>query len=282
MVITCGWGAVPADVSTYLAVDAIRKRFSVPTLEVVGALYDIKGSASGGAVDSVCTTVAGNSLSRIFSAMKFDSISPAKPERDPKIKSALPAMNIFGVQTIDGLGTLATHFHEPVDLPLVGRSWGLYETESETDLPGYGPNFRFSSRIRTPGVLAAWLFRSVCLIFSACMLLPPVRFIIGKWLFPPGYGSSLEQRRKHHFTYRALGVGDTHNVEKPKVLVEFHYAGDANEFTAMTMTEAALLLLQDDDPSESRIGGILTPASLGSKYVERLQRQKVEISVNTV
>ncbi|KAJ4154986.1 hypothetical protein LMH87_000256 [Akanthomyces muscarius] len=131
MVITCGWGAVPADVSTYLAVDALRKSFSVPTLEVVGALYDIKGSASGGAIDSVVTTIARNSLSRLFSAMKFDSISRARPAHDPKIKSALPTMNIFGVQTIDGLGTLATHFHEPVDLPLVGRSWGLSETGPE-------------------------------------------------------------------------------------------------------------------------------------------------------
>lgn len=122
MVITCGWGAVPADVSAYLAVQCIRRDFQMPTLEVIGALYDIKGSASGGAVDSICTTIAHNSLSRIFAATKLDSISPVQPVGNPGKRNALPAMNIFGIQKIDGMGILATHFHEPVDLPLVGRS----------------------------------------------------------------------------------------------------------------------------------------------------------------
>lgn len=282
MVITCGWGAVPADISTYVAVDAIRQNFSLPTQEVVGALYDINGSASGGAVDSVCTTISGNRLSRILSAIKFDSISPVKPLPHLKSKTALPAMNIFGVQTIQGLGTLTTHFHEPVDLPLIGRSWGLYETENVSSLPGYGPNFRFSSRIRLPGALASWAFRTACLMFAACMLLPPTRFIFGKWLFPPGSGASAEQRRKYHFTYRAVGVGDTIGAKKPKVLVEFKYPGDANEFTAMAMTEAALLLLEPDSRLGPRRSGILTPASLGPNYVTRLKKEKVDISTSLV
>ncbi|KAF5126376.1 Lipid droplet localized protein [Metarhizium anisopliae] len=283
MVITCGWGAVPADISTYLAVTSIRRNFSLPTLEVVGALYDIKGSASGGAVDSISTSIANNSLSRLFAAINIHSISPVKPVGNPngKRKDGLPKANIFGVQTIDGMGIMATHFHEPVDLPLVGRSWGLYASGDADGTQSYGPNFRFSSRIRWSNALFAWLFRVTVVTLAASMLLPPVRFVVGK-LFPPGGGASAEQRRKYQLTYRAISIADTTHSVKPKALVEFHYPGDANDFTAMTMTEAGLLLLNEQSSLSNREGGILTPASLGDDYVRALGRNGVQISVDTL
>lgn len=282
MVITCGWGAVPADLSAYLAVYHMRKRFSLPTREVVGTLYDAKGSASGGAIDTVCSQIAEHGLSGVFAASTINTLSPRMPVGNPVQVSSFPAMNIFGVQSIPGLGSLAVHFHEPVDRPLVGRSWGLYAIGQDAELPGYGPNFQFYSRIRLPNAFVAWIFRVSFIVFSWLMTLSPMRAIIGKWLFPAGTGASAEQRRKYHFTYRALGVADTTTQTIPKVLVEFAYPGDANEFTAMTLTEAALLLLEDDAGTLYRGGGVLTPAALGLKYSERLQKQQVRISVHTM
>ncbi|KAM3440496.1 hypothetical protein NHJ13734_003263 [Beauveria thailandica] len=280
MVITCGWGAVPADVSTYLAVTSIRQTFSLPTLEVVGALYDIKGLPSGGAVDSISTTFANNSISRLLGAININSISPVKPVGNPNRKDGLPRANIFGVQMIDGMGTMTTNFHEPVDLPLIGRSWGLFASGDNGAAPSYGPNFRFSSRIRMSNALVAWLFRVTYVTLAALIFIPPVRFVVGK-LFPPGAGASAEKRRNYHFTYRAMGIADTTHPMKPTALVEFHYPGDANDFTAMTMTEAGLLLLDDQSALSSRGGGILTPASLRDEYVGALQRHGVRISIDT-
>ncbi|KAM3458694.1 hypothetical protein MY3296_000452 [Beauveria thailandica] len=242
------------------------KTFSLPTLEVVGALYDIKGLPSGGAVDSISTTFANNSISRLLGAININSISPVKPVGNPNRKDGLPRANIFGVQMIDGMGTMTTNFHEPVDLPLIGRSWGLFASGDNGAAPSYGPNFRFSSRIRMSNALVAWLFRVTYVTLAALIFIPPVRFVVGK-LFPPGAGASAEKRRNYHFTYRAMGIADTTHPMKPTALVEFHYPGDANDFTAMTMTEAGLLLLDDQSALSSRGGGILTPASLRDDYI---------------
>lgn len=132
-------------------------------------------------------------------------------------------------------------------------------------------------------VLQAWLFRVVFHMLPAALLLPPVRILIGQWLFPPGTGATVEQRGGYRFTHKAIAVADTSETIKPKALVEFHYPGDANEFTAMSMTEAGLLLLREENLLKTATGGgIYTPASLGDEYVRALQSKKVQISVHKI
>lgn len=239
-------------------------------------LYDTEGSASGGAINTVLGQIADHGFSGIYAASTIDALSPLKPVGDPTSKGLLPAMNFFGVQRIDGLGALARHIQEIIDVPIIGRSWGLYAAGDDA----YGPNFQFSFRIRLPNVFLAWLFHALFSTFTFLVTLSSVRSIV-RWLVPPGTGPSAEQRRKNHFTCRAMGVADTNTVPRPRVMVEVAYSGDAHDFTAISMVEAALLLLEGDAGVHDRCG-VLTPATLGLKYAERLRNQGVKISIDNM
>ncbi|OJD15692.1 hypothetical protein AJ78_04068 [Emergomyces pasteurianus Ep9510] len=138
-------GAVPAGLSTYLAVSHIRKTYSAPMREVVGVLYDMEGRAPGGAVNTVLGQIADYGFSGIFAVSTIDALSPRKP-----------------------------------------------------------------------------LLHALFPTFTFPMALSPVRSTVG-WLVPPGNGPSTGQRRKNHFTYRAMGVADTDTVPSPQVMEEIAY-----------------------------------------------------------
>jgi hypothetical protein len=96
---TTGWAAVPADLSVHLSILKPRNQFSLPTREVLVCLDDVRGSSSGGSLSSLCslepTTLA-----------PFDMSPMARTDAEIAKCGILPAPNVFGVQVVDGLGSL--------------------------------------------------------------------------------------------------------------------------------------------------------------------------------
>lgn len=277
---TCGWGAVPADLSTSLATTHIRKTFSAPTREILISLTDVQGSFSGGSINSLCDLIGTYGNKDISEASSPFALAPTKrPPGAISTGGVLPGMGVFGVHSVDGLGTMVVSTQEQIERAVIGRSWGLFDEDE-----GYGKNFFFSSRLQTSNALTAWLFRTFFLLFTNLLTFSPIRTLIGKHLFPAGTGPSADKRRGHYFKYRTIGVADTADALGNKVEVTFEYDGDSYEFTGKALTEAAILLLEGGTEAHRRGGGILTPAMLGEKYVERLKGPAVgaRIEVRTL
>ncbi|KAH7274193.1 hypothetical protein MRS44_000910 [Fusarium solani] len=286
IVMTAGWGAVPADLPTYLAVRHIRETMSLPTREVLVSLDDLRGSFSGGSINSMCDLEMSYGSARIAAASAPFVLSPV-PRRSAEIakRGVLPAPNLFGVQVVKGMGALVEGSQTGIETGIIGRSWGLFAGQESYSLgpDGYGKNFFFSSRVRQSGPFMAWLFRAgFILLTTAITKIPPLRNLATKTLFPPGTGPSEEQRRGNHFTYRVVAIPDQEGTSR-RVEVRFAYQGDPYVFTGVSLTEAALVLLEGGTPAHQR-GGILTSAMLGDKFVERLKRPQagVEIEIKVV
>ncbi|KAM0225799.1 hypothetical protein ACHAQD_000758 [Fusarium lateritium] len=277
IIMTTGWAAVPADLSVYLAVLELRNRFSLPTREVLVSLDEVRGSFSGGSLSSLC------SLEPVDMA-PFD-LSPV-PRTDPQIakQGVLPAPNAFGVQNIQDLGTLVESSHSLIENAVVGRSWGLYAGEGPDSLSpeGYGKNFFFSSRMKCSNSLSAWAFRTSLTLFeTAITKIPPLRYFVTT-MFPPGTGPSEEARKGHYFKYRIVAIADEKEGKPaPRVEVKFEYDGDPYVFTGVALTQAAVTLLHGGTSAHRR-GGILTPASLGEKFAERLRQPEAGIKIQVI
>ncbi|XEU98074.1 hypothetical protein FSHL1_003361 [Fusarium sambucinum] len=278
IIMTTGWAAVPADLSVYLSVLKLRNHFSLPTREVLVCLDDVRGSFSGGSLSSLCslepTTLA-----------SFDMSPMARTDAEIAKDGILPALNVFGVQVVDGLGALVQSSHSQIETAIVGRSWGLYAEEGPDSLgpESYGTNFFFSSRMKCSNPLSAWAFRSTYTVLeNAITKIPPLRYLVTR-MFPPGTGPSEEVRKGHYFKYRVVAVPDEKETKPvPRAEVKFEYDGDPYVFTSVALTQAALVLLQEDTPAHRR-GGILTTASLGESFAERLKQPdagvKIEVKV---
>ncbi|KAF7536119.1 hypothetical protein G7Z17_g13092 [Cylindrodendrum hubeiense] len=285
IIVTAGWGAVPADLSTYLAVQHINKTFGLRTREVLVSLDDVEASFSGGSINSLCGLLDNYGSARIAAASAPFRLAPV-PRRPADIaaRGVLPGPNIFGVQTVKDLGVSAVSTQAEIETGIIGRSWGLYVGVAHTSQrpDSYGQNFYFSSRMRMSNVFVAWGFRTLyVLLVAAFEHIRPLRTLVTQRLFPPGTGPSAEQRAGHHFSYRTVAVADTpDNTAAPSVEVDFAYDNDPYVFTGMTLTEAALVLLEGGTPAHERGGGILTPALLGDKYAERLQRPGAGVRID--
>jgi short subunit dehydrogenase-like uncharacterized protein len=64
----------------------------------------------------------------------------------------------------------------------------------------------------------------------------------------------------------------------PRAEAKFEYDGDPYVSTSVALTQAALVLLEGGTPAHRR-GGILTPASLGEKFAERLKQPEAGVKI---
>ncbi|KAJ9428852.1 Saccharopine dehydrogenase-domain-containing protein [Fusarium oxysporum] len=150
IIMTAGWAAVPADLSVYLAALKLQRQFSLPTREVLVCLEDVRGSFSGGSLNSLCSLEPVN-------IAPFDLSPVPRTEQQVAKNGVLPPPNALDVQIVDELGVLVESTHAQIEKTLVGRSWGLYAGHGP-DFPspeGYGEDFFFSSRMRCSNALSA-------------------------------------------------------------------------------------------------------------------------------
>ncbi|KAH7171025.1 Saccharopine dehydrogenase-domain-containing protein [Dactylonectria macrodidyma] len=285
IIFTAGWGAVPADLSTYLAVQHIRKTFGLRTREVLASLDDVRGSFSGGSINSLCDLTGTYGPARIAAASAPFRLAPTqRRSADISTTGVLPGPNAFGVQRVDGLGVLIANTQADIETAIVGRSWGLYAGVAHASQrpDSYGHDFYFSSSMRMSNAFTAWSFHMAFSLLSAALArIPPLRTFVSQRLFPAGTGPSAMERAGHYFRYRTLAVADApEDAAAPKVEVEFAYDGDSYVFTGVSLTEAALLLLEGGTPAHECGGGILTPALLGERFAERLKRPGADVRIN--
>jgi len=150
---------------------------------------------------------------------------------------------------------------------IVHRSSGLMSSL-------YGPNFQYTekavTRNRLTGVLTHFSLALTFLIIA----FPPTRWLLQKFIRQPGEGSTKEMAEKEWFELRAIATADQPDSTKPKKAKgRFAHQGNLYWFTGLLMSEAAMVILRNEEGLVKKWGGgVLTPAVLGKAYVEGCQK----------
>lgn len=217
------------------------------------------------------------SLSQIKAAHSPYSISPI-PAPKPNTPSPISwTTKVFGIRTVPDLGILTTSIGGVVDAPVVERSWGLLGGATF-----YGPNFRFVEYMKARNYLGALAIHFGILFGSLLLAIPLVRKIARRYVYQPGEGPTKEEYSRDRIEYRGIATPD---VAKPtaRAYCRAYYEGSMYAcklspsgssclliilVTGASLAQGAMSILRDQ---HELTGGIYTPATLGQKFIDRLQ-----------
>ena len=106
------------------------------------------------------------------------------------------------------------------------------------------------------------------------LMFPPVRWMVSAWMYPSGSGPSAVQRKKNFFEYRTLGVTDAEGEKN--ATVEMGYAGDAYKFTALSLVEAAVILMKGETEEYKKRGRGANAGDIGGGVCGETQNRRSE------
>ncbi|KJY00046.1 saccharopine dehydrogenase like protein [Zymoseptoria brevis] len=271
-----GMESAPSDMMCWMLVNHIRQTLSVGTAEILDSVYSLKGAPSGGTLDTLLTLFDTYSLSHFAKSMNPWSLSAVAPPQETAGKPLLE--KITGIRTDSDLGILTDSLQGPSDIVIVNRSWSLYDGGKF-----YGPKFKISIYTKVSSNLQAFLMHLALTLGTATLLLPPVRWLLKKFVYQPGQGPTKEQTTNDHCEWRAVANADVTDPNDPKrASGTMAYHGSMYALTAATLSEAAITLARDKTFAHELGGGVLTPATLGAPYMERLQKAGLKTEVKTM
>lgn len=141
----------------------------------------------------------------------------------------------------------------------------------------YGNNFHFEEYMRISSYALGIVAHLGLVLGTLLLAIKPLRSLIRMFVYEPGQGPTGEAAAKGTLEYRAIAVADDiTGGEKKKALARVRYHGGPYHYTGLLLAEAAMVLLENEDLVRELGGGLMTPACLGDKFVERLQRVNVE------
>ncbi len=279
----CGLDSVPADILSYILAQEVRKQHNAPCERAIVSLYDLKSGFSGGTLLTMLEIVSNYSLRQLARSMHPYSLSPVKPAKalsSPKGNKFLP--RLFGLVSIPELGGIqTTYIMGGVDICITHRSWGLYESTAKS----YGPNFRFNEYMRAKSFVAGAVVKFAIGLAGLMITLPPMSWILvpflKKFVVKAGTGPSKEAMKEDFLAHHGIGIAKGSGGKK-QVMVKAHTAHGGYSFTGLSLSAAASVILRgrlQDTQAGKMGGGILTPATLGDQFVERLNDFGMKIEV---
>ncbi|KAM3073854.1 hypothetical protein ACMFMG_008477 [Clarireedia jacksonii] len=265
MIPQCGIESAPPDLVTRVLVDTVRKKYSAPTGEVVVSLHEITSKPSGGTLATVLTLLDVYSLKDVRASMKPYALSPIPA---PKIQDSATFFSslltkLFGIKVVPDLGILTTSIAGGTDLPIIHRSWGIL---GGADF--YGPNFHVSEYMKTRNYLTAIAMHYGLLIGAMFLYIPLFRKVARNYVYQPGEGPTKDEYKGDRVEWRAIAKPDLGKPKTPRVFCRAHFEGSAYALTGILLAQGAMTILRDNHELS---GGVYTPASLGQKFVDRLQ-----------
>ncbi|KAF2119729.1 Saccharopine dehydrogenase-domain-containing protein [Lophiotrema nucula] len=265
----CGIDSVPSDILAYLCAKTIRDTLNVGIRDCVNSLQKLTTNLSGGTITSLLGLVEAYPFSTLKASIEPSALCPIDP---PKAKPSTTSLGkaILGWRRVKDLGILTDSPQAVSDVGIVYRSWGLFDSGNL-----YGPNFTFTEYMRASNIFVGALVHYGFLMTLISFLLPPVRALIKRVAFKPGDGPSPEDTKNDVQSYKAIATADHASMRRSYATL--HYDGSMYYMTAITLTEAALVISRGGDCLGKRLGGMITPATLEMEYVERLQKADIEI-----
>lgn len=144
----------------------------------------------------------------------------------------------------------------------------------------YGKNFHYLELSATSNRLLGVAAHIGLAIGAILIAMPPVRWLLRNIVYQPGQGPTRESTKNDIVHYRAIATADC--PEKNRVFGMMRWKGTSMyHLTAVYLVEAAAVLLRDDGVTERKLGGgLLTPATLGQAYIDRLMKAGVVIEAH--
>ena len=184
---------------------------------------------------------------------------------------------IFGVRVVPELGIVSSSLNARPNEAIVQRSWGLLD-----DGKIYGSKFTFHEYQRAGSKLSGFVSHLAITFGLLVLALFPLRWLTEKFVYTPGQGPSKESHKNELLEYRAVAIADQ-NVPRPhKAVSRFSWVGGLYHLTGVLLAEAAMVILRDDTPAKELGGGLLTPATLGQPFIDRLKNAGVTIESELV
>ncbi len=258
---TCGFDSIPSDIGVLLLHEAAKGDGHGELEETSFVVKRLRGSASGGTIDTLRTTVDTVKKDPVSRRLLLDPYSlspdrPAEPDLGPERDPVKPLQD-------DRLGGwLAPFVMGSVNSRVVRRSNALQRH-------AYGRRFRYRELMLTGpgpvgGAKAAGIAGGLAGAFAG-FATPGVRQLLDRVLPDPGEGPSEEARERGFFHI------DIHaeTSSGKRLRCEIRVPGDPGyKATAVMLGESALSLAFDDLPKAT---GVLTPATaMGSALADRL------------
>lgn len=199
-------------------------------------------------------------------ALKPHALSPIPPPQEAARVSLRD--RLLGSRDIQPFGVV-THFPQAeCDIGIVHRSWGLYDHGEY-----YGQRFSFGEYQFVGSRLKAFLMsHTVSLIRMALAYVVPLRWLLKKMLPAPGSGPPRSEFQNCRVVFKTIARSDS--VPEHNVLATFSYKGSPYYLTGVLVVQAALILLQGGDTLAKRLTGMVTPATWGMEFVDRIKQQE--------
>ncbi|KAF2201784.1 hypothetical protein GQ43DRAFT_440262 [Delitschia confertaspora ATCC 74209] len=282
-----GVDSVPSDLLTFVLTTTMRRTHNAPTSNAIVSLAIANTGVSGGTLLTAISLFSKYSLRKLAMSMKPYALSPVPAANPSPSPSSSWFYRAFGLLKVDELGGLQTDgVMASVNTSIVHRSWGLYESivakDSSKSSLSYGSRFRYTEYMRAKGFVHGAVWHYMFLFTGVLLAFPLTRWILTpllKLVLPgAGSGPSKEEMKNNILSWRGIGIAETESSKK--VAGEFTVKKGGYEATALTLAEAAMVILRGDvsDTEAGKLGGgVLTPATLGEQYVKRLQKAGVKL-----
>jgi len=181
-----GVESAPSDLLCWALVAHIRGAMNVGTGEIIHSIHDMRASASGGTLATVLTLLDSYGLGDLAKAFDRWSLSVVPPPKQAYSKPLFEKLT--GVRTVADLGDFLTDsIAGTTDTTLVHRSWSLYDGGKF-----YGPNFYISPYSRAGSLLKGVLMHFALIFGFMALMLPPVRWLLQRFVYQPGEGPTKE------------------------------------------------------------------------------------------
>ena len=271
MISQCGIESVPADILSWLLVRHIRKTLNVGVRECVNTLQEVTGEISGGTANTAITLVEAYPVSHMVKSMHPYALLSIPPPKG-RVREGWLA-KLLGVRSIPDLGVLTDSPQRGPDTAIVYRSWALFDNGEY-----YGRKFTFREWLRVSNYFVGSLVHYGWMAFIMSLYIPPVRWLLKRWAYEPGQGPTKEASQNNRLAYKAIAKAEC-EPEK-RAVATFEYTGGGYYLTGILVAEAAMTILKGGEaPAAKMGGGLLTPATLGEEYLERVRKAGVKIEV---
>ena len=234
-----------------------------------------RGSPSGGTIATILSVEEHYGRRELSESMKPWALSPIPGPTSAKSISLY--RKIFGVQVVPDLGILSTSLAAKPNEAIVQRSWGLLNSGKF-----YGSKFTFHEYQRVGSKLSGFASNLAIAFGLFLVTLSPFRWLIRKFVPTPGQGPSKESQEKESLEYRAIAIADENGPEPHRAFSRFRWEGGIYYLTGMLLAEAAIVILREDSLVEKLGGGVLTPATLGQPFIDRLKDAGIIIETGLI
>lgn len=175
------------------------------------------------------------------------------------------AHKLFGTRHIPRIGTVTTAIGSYIDTPVVQRSASLMP-----DL--YDPSFRFREYMNVSNTFVGVVTHFALVAFALVLVIPPLRWLASVVGPKQGTGPSDEKKEGNRIEFRGIATGEKDDGSEVQSMGRFVYEGCPYTLTGVVATEAAMVLVQNEDLVKGLGGGYLTPAMLRQDFMDRLQK----------